>query len=296
MQRLIVSGLIIVCVFLGTQKASAYSNPGNPTGYVNDFAQVLDPVTKLRLERDLGNFHASTTNEIAIAIVPSMNGDYIENYAARLFKDWGIGTRDRDNGVLIVLAIQERKIRIEVGYGLEGALPDSVAQGIINTTMTPSLRDGNYDAAVLNGVNDIKEAVQYEYATNAVPMPITTFDAESAWKFVVAGFFLLQWLVSILARSTSWYAGGIVGVIAAVVLAVLFKFSFMQAVLALCGLGIAGLILDFIVSSAYTGAKVSGGSIPWYAGGNGSWGAARGGGFGGFGGGRSGGGGASGGW
>src|SRR6185503_4886307 len=105
------------------------------------------------LEQELTAFEATTTSEIAVAIVPDMGGDYIENYAVKLFEDWKIGKAKQDNGVLLLVAVEERKLRIEVGYGLEGALPDSVAQSILDNEMTPRLRAGDYDGAVTAAVH-----------------------------------------------------------------------------------------------------------------------------------------------
>ena len=279
--------------------ALAYTSPGAPTGYVNDFAHVLIADTKQDLEQELAAFEATTTSEIAVAIVPDMGGDYIENYAVKLFEDWKIGKAKQDNGVLLLVAIEERKLRIEVGYGLEGALPDSVAQSILDNEMTPRLRAGDYDGAVTAAVHAIEAATQGEYVA---PNNTVSESGFSDWFFeniflIIFGIiFIFQWVASILARSRSWWAGGVVGVLAGGGLGWFVFTSLLSAVFVGFVLGLFGLLLDYLVSNAYHSSKSFGTRPPWWAGGGGFGGGTSGGGFGGFGGGSSGGGGASGGW
>lgn len=288
------AGVIGFFLIFSATPALAYSSPGTPTGYVNDFAHVLSASTVQTLDTELAQFEASTSNQIAVVTVPDMGGDYIENYAVKLFSDWGIGKKDKDNGVLLLLAIQERKIRIEVGYGLEGALPDSVAQRIINNDITPNLKSGNFDEGVTQAVRDIEAATQYEYTG------IGTTDSGSdngvnyeAVIFVV--FIALQWLGAILARSKSWWGGGIVGAVIGFGLWGFFSLAIVWGFAVVAGLALLGTLFDLLVSQTYANSKASGVRPPWWIGGGG-FGGRGGGGFGGFGGGSSGGGGASGGW
>ncbi|MEI6864384.1 MAG: TPM domain-containing protein [Candidatus Adlerbacteria bacterium] len=282
---------VLLCSF--ATPAFAYTSPGNPSGYVNDFAHVLKAETVQVLDAQLKNFEASTSNQIAVVTVPNMQGDYVENYAVQLYKEWGIGTKEKDNGVLLLLSVEEHKIRIEVGYGLEGALPDSVAARIIANDLTPNLKAGNYDAGVATAVGDIILATQNEYTGTGGAGPgfsVTAHGIEIAFAVL---FFALQWLAAIFARSKSWWAGGVVGgVLGAGVWAVLGFAVLWGALLTAVLVGL-GLLFDYLVSKHYNAAKSTGAIIPWWIGGGGSGG---GGGFGGFGGGRSGGGGASGGW
>lgn len=275
--------------------ALAYTSPGNPSNYVNDFAHVLSPETVQSLNAELSQFEASTSNQIAVVTVPNMGGDYIEHYAVKLFEDWKIGQRDKDNGVLLLLAIDERKIRIEVGYGLEGALPDSVAQSIINNDLTPNLKAGNFDEGVLQAVRDIQAATQYEYTGDG-----GTTDGKDMVNFYMGiiffALFAMQWIAAILARSKSWWGGGIVGAVLGFGIWGFLGFVIFQGIAVVVVLTLLGLLLDFLISRAYTNSKNRGGRTPWWAGGGGFGSGRGGGGFGGFGGGSSGGGGASGSW
>jgi uncharacterized protein len=288
---------LLVALFAYAPGAHAYTSPGSPAGYVNDFAHVLSPTTVSTLETELTAFAASTTNEITVVTVPSMGGDYVENYAVKLFAEWGIGKKDKDNGVLLLLAIADRKMRIEVGYGLEGALPDSVAQSILNQEMTPLLKKGDYDGAVTAGVRAIEAATRGEYSA-----PSGGFSAEGIFSEVVLGhlFFLvlivIQVFSAVLARSKSWYAGGILGGIGGFAAGLLLLKSLFLAISGALLLGAIGALFDYVVSKGYQSAKARGVKPPWWAGGSMGSGSGGGGGFGGFGGGSSGGGGASGSW
>jgi uncharacterized protein len=298
MKRVLIIGvlalLIIPSVSRGIESAFASTPLPAPTGYVNDFAGVLSAEANAALENELTAFNASTTNEVAVVTVNSLNGDYIEHYAEQLFKMWGIGTEKNDNGVLLILAINDHKLRIEVGYGLEGALPDSVAASII-ADMTPLLKGNDYDGAITLGAEEIMAATQGEYVASTASDGI---DAGIILNLLIFGFVVLSWIVAILARSKSYWAGGAVGAVAGLIISSIFGWWLVGGLVATGVLAAVGLILDFAVSSAYKEAKSSGITPPWWTGG-GSWGgggSSSGGSFGGFGGGSSGGGGASGGW
>ena len=98
MKRLALAGILLASLVAFIPSALAYNSPGKPSGYVNDFAGVLNVPAKQSLERELTSFEQTTSNEISVAIVPSMGGDYIENYAVKLFEEWGIGKKDKNNG------------------------------------------------------------------------------------------------------------------------------------------------------------------------------------------------------
>ncbi len=280
----------------------AYSSPGKPTGHINDFAEVLSAETKKSLEQELVLFNASTSNEIAVAIVKSMDSDYVEHYATKLFEEWHIGKKDKDNGVLLLISVQEHALRIEVGYGLEGALPDSVASRILHNEMTPRLKRGDYDGAVTEGARAIEKATQGEYsaATETVSLfPKLSFSGliENGWILVVAGIAIFQWLAAILSRTKSWWAGGVLGFACAFGINWLFALANPLSLGLIALMTVLGLAFDFLVSNSYKKATSSGFSPPWWTGGSSSpFGGSSEGSFGGFGGGSSGGGGASGSW
>ncbi len=130
-----------------------------PQGHVSDYARVLSPRAKSALSGLLRELERKTQAEVAIAILPDLGGSALETYAVELFEHWKIGKRDKDNGLLILLAIKERKVRIEVGYGLEGIIPDGLAGEIIRTRMTPFFKQGDYDNGLLQATSFIAASI-----------------------------------------------------------------------------------------------------------------------------------------
>lgn len=146
---------------------------------VHDEAKVLSPGTVSELENKLKVLEDSTTNQMAILIIPSLDGDVLEEYSLRVADAWKIGQKDRDNGILLLIAIEDRKMRIEVGYGLEGVLPDAVCAQIIRNEMAPNFRRGDYDAGVRAAVDAISQAIAGEYTSEDFAQ---SENLELTWK------------------------------------------------------------------------------------------------------------------
>jgi uncharacterized protein len=125
------------------------------SGRITDNAEILGAATKQKLNALLKAHEAETTNQIAVLTVPSLQGESVESYAEQVFNAWKLGQKGKDNGVLVLVAPQERRMRIEVGYGLEGTLTDVAASRIIRNVMTPRFKEGNYDAGVEAGVQAV---------------------------------------------------------------------------------------------------------------------------------------------
>ncbi len=120
-----------------------------PTGHVSDFAHLFRPETVANLEATLKDFDSTTGNEIAVVTIDTHGSDEtIETYAVKLFEKWGIGKAKEDNGLLLLIAKDDHEMRIEVGYGLEGAVPDIEAGHIISDILVPAFEQGNYDEGV----------------------------------------------------------------------------------------------------------------------------------------------------
>lgn len=284
-------GALIIALAFVPLLAGAQELPAKPSGYVTDAAHVLSDATRAELETTLAALDASTTEQVAVVTVPDMGGDYIEHYAAKLFETWGIGTAKQDNGVLLVVAVKERELRIEVGYGLEGALPDATADAIIQDDMIPLLKEGDYDGAVTKGVASIVAAIDGEYQA---PAAGSTAGADPT-GFFIFGMIALQWLAAILGRSKRWWPGGILGAVGGGIIATMLGWWLVGGLAITAALALFGLLFDFLVSRSYADSLNRGTTPPWWTGGGG-FGSGRSGGFGGFGGGMSGGGGASGRW
>jgi uncharacterized protein len=146
----LVLGLLAVSV-----AASASDEVPFLTGRVVDSAEILSPATRQRLAATLAAHERSTGNQIAVLTVPTIGGLPIEDYAARVFAGWKLGQKGKDNGVLVVVVPRDRKMRIEVGYGLEATLPDAMAGRIIRNLMTPAFKAGDYDKGVTDGVEAV---------------------------------------------------------------------------------------------------------------------------------------------
>jgi uncharacterized protein len=287
MKKILLSiGLLIVsCVV-----TYAHELPSKPVGYVNDFAGFIKSDQRVSLENKLSQFSASTSHEVVLVVVPDLDGIPIEQFATNLFEKWGIGTSKHDNGVLLLIALHERGIRIEVGYGLEGALPDILAKQIIEEEIRSRFTAGEYALGLENGVDAILQAVAGEYSASRSTTKTSIPSLEMMMLVLFAG---IQFFASIFARSKSWWAGGVVGFVLGVIVTVCNFFD----VSLICNVGITvaltliGLFFDYVVSKTYTQAVSHGSTPPWWVGGGRGVSS-----FGGFGGGRSGGGGASGRW
>ena len=237
-----------------------------PTGYVDDFANALTPDTKSKLEALATEVDQKANAQIAVVTVKSLDGDDIDDYAVRLFKQWGIGGKKSDRGVLVLAAIQDRKYRIEVGYGLEGILPDGKV-GSFGREAVPLFKDGNYSAALNLMTTRVAQTIADDakvQLTGVQPLP-----QHQAQREVHFPPFLVLFLIVIIFH--------IIG-------AIYRRIRY--------GSGVSRGGGGFWGGPWIGGGGFGGGG---YSGGGGGF-SGGGGGFGGFGGGSSGGGGASGGW
>ncbi|MFC4142465.1 TPM domain-containing protein [Pedobacter mendelii] len=143
--------------------AIAQDFPAKPTTLVNDYSNVLSATQKQALEQKLVAFDDSSSTQIAIAIVKSV-GDYdINEYAVELGRKWGVGQSGKNNGIMIVVAVGDRKISIQTGYGVEGALPDIYAKRIIDNDIKPNFKAGDYYAGLDAGITSIIKYTKGEY-------------------------------------------------------------------------------------------------------------------------------------
>lgn len=294
---LLIAGLF---VFFYAESVFAVNYPV-ATGFVNDFAGLFSQQDKAQIESLLVNFEKETSNEIVVAIVTSFEGLEPFDYSQGLFTSWGIGKKDKNNGILFLISPQERQAFINVGRGLEGAMPDSLTGSILRSEVFPEFKKNNYVQGVTNGIISLIEATKGEYIPSEKAKDNSAWE-EMLWPAFWVGFMLLSYLASFLGRTKSWWLGGAIGGVGGAILGVIF-WTGITILFSAVGLGIFGLIFDFIVSKNYqqrlregkpTDFWHSGGGF-WFGGGGGGFGGG-GGGFGGFGGGGSGGGGAGGSW
>jgi len=138
--------------------------PAAPKQYFNDYAHVVSPATAARLNQTLEQFERDTSDQILVVVYPKMQSDSsVEDYTVRVAQSWKVGQKGRDNGAVLFVFIQDRKMLLQVGYGLEGALPDALAKRIIETEIKPRFRNGDYDGGLSAGVTAILAATRGEY-------------------------------------------------------------------------------------------------------------------------------------
>lgn len=142
--------------------------------YVNDYANLISTQSERQMNGLAQEVKQKTGAEIAVLTVQTLQGLSVEDYATRLFETWGIGEKGKDNGLLILLAMQERKIWIEVGYGLESIITDGHAGQILDEYIVPFLREGNYDKGFYNGMLAVSGVIAKEakvQITGQAPVP-----------------------------------------------------------------------------------------------------------------------------
>ena len=252
--------LLVLFWLLPAVEASAQNLPPrpNPPRLVNDLAHLMQPTEVEALEQKLVAYNDSTSSQITVVTVPSLDGDEIADYAQKLYESWGIGRKGKNNGILLLVAQQEHAARIQTGYGLEGAVPDALAKRIITNVLVPAFRQNQFYAGLDRATDQLIALAKGEYkADPADAQPQGRRDGGSGPPFwLIIGILVL---VFIMLRNRG--GGG--------------------------GRGNRGFGGGFIPPIIFGGGGFGGGG---FGGGGG------GGGFGGFGGGSSGGGGASGNW
>ncbi len=255
---------------LSSGECYAIDIPDRPASYVNDYAQILSSSAKAHLEEKLMVFEKETSNQVVVAIFKSLEGASLEDFSIKIAEKWKIGSKKNDNGVILLIFKDDRDVRIEVGYGLEGALPDATARMIIQNEIVPSFRSADFDGGVEKAVTAIMQATRGEYK----PDTQTSADAfmeKNGWVFYLAMilYFLVPYILYAGVLVAGFAFGGISGL--AIAFAVVVVLEIVRRILSVMSHG-----------TTYSGHGRSGG---WSSGG-----------FGGGGGGSFGGGGASGKW
>ncbi len=151
MNRYFYVHILLIALLLAVNPVPAQTFP-EPLGYISDYGNVTTAAEREHINAICRELQAKTSAQIAVAVFPDLGDEEYTDYAVRLFEHWGIGQRGKDNGVLILNALAERKVRIEVGYGLEGLIPDGLSGRILRQRMFPLLKEGKHGAAYLSGV------------------------------------------------------------------------------------------------------------------------------------------------
>lgn len=285
-----IAAFFICCLFASS--ASGLEVP-DYRGYVNDYADMISAGMESKLEQALQSFDLSDSTQIAILTLDSLEGDSLEDFSIRTVDKWKIGQKDKDNGALLLVFKKDRKMRIEVGRGLEGVLTDLLSGRIIDGVISPAFKANRFDEGFANGVLAMIDATRGEFkGTGRLQRNQKRDQAPPVFSYLFIAMLVIAFLGNV-----SKKLGASVGAVL-LPLAVFTGLGTGASLLLLLflipvGMG-AGLILPIILTSFLSsrGHYYGGGGF----GGRGSGGFGGGGGFGGFGGGGFGGGGASGGW
>ncbi len=242
-------------------------------GYVNDYADMISPQARAELENELRSFEQTDSTQIVILTVQSLEGDPIEDFGIRVADEWRIGQKGKDNGAIFIVAKQDRKMRIEVGRGLEGKLTDLMSGRIIDLVVKPRFKRGDYDGGFIAGVSAIIDTTRGEFKADGNHGRQAGDKTSRFMTLLIFGAFAMLVL-----GSMSRPLGAVAGAAGLPLTAYLSALSLGAGgflVLAVIGL-LAGLLLPALFSA---GGRRGGGGGFWPGGGY------YGGGFGGFGGG-----------
>lgn len=265
--------LLFLIIWAGLATAQDFPAPPSPPRLVNDFAGVLQAGEAAQLERKLVAFDDSTSTQIAVIFIQTTGGYDIGQYGAELAEKWGIGQADKRNGVLVLSAIEDRKITIQVGYGLEPVITDALSRLIIEQDIAPHYREGRYYQGVNQATDKLMQLAVGEFPADLRKAAEKEVRAGKLAGFIFLAFFVVMILLIFSARKR--------------------RTQFIGS----SGSGVPPVIWGGMLGGMLGGRRHRG---YWgdFRGGGGSFGGGGfgGGGFGGFGGGSFGGGGASGGW
>jgi len=188
--------------------------PPAPTQYFNDYAHVVSPDVASQLNQKLEQFERDTSDQIVVAVFPKMQSDSsIEDYAVRVFRAWKVGQKDKNNGAVLFVFVQDHKMFLQTGYGLEGALPDITCKRIIDDEIAPRFKAGDFNGGLTAGVQAIMAAVKGEYQGNGTTVAESRGTGSTpinpALIFIaIIGFFILLSVIRSRRRGGWFYTGG----------------------------------------------------------------------------------------
>lgn len=304
-------GLVVSAVFAALAPAIsawAVDVPAPPTleRPIVDQTGTLSEAQINTLSQQIANSRTQKDYQIGVWMFDSLDGESITDVGIEAARKWGVGDKQKDNGILITVAKRDHKVRIDVGERLEPDLTDAEAGRIIRNTITPQFRKDDFFSGISLGIQDIAAQVtgRPDQDTSAragqgdPQQGLGSFTSDVWFWILVVALNVIPWFFAIMARTKSWWLGGIMGGIVGVIVAAIAAWA-VWSVIALVIVTMVGFLLDWAVSRNFAG-RVGGGRSPsWWAGGpwiGGGWGGGSGGGGGSFGGGSFGGGGADGSW
>jgi uncharacterized protein len=180
--------------------------PPAPTQYFNDYARVVSSATASQLNQTLEDFERQSSEQILVAIFPTMQSDSsIEDYTVRVARAWKVGQKDKNNGAVLFVFVQDHKMFLEVGYGLEGVLPDALCKRIIDEQISPRFKAGDYDGGLTAGVQSILAATKGEYKETGETVADNQASHGSGSPFLGFGFVMLIIIFIIFTRGSGMF-------------------------------------------------------------------------------------------
>jgi uncharacterized protein len=200
--------VVALLAALWASAALAAANFPPLTGRVVDQANILSPVTTADLERKLADLEQKSRIQLVVATVPSLGGEEIEPYANELFRAWKLGDAKDNNGALLLIAPKERRVRIEVGYGLEGTLTDAVSSIIISNAIAPRFKAGDFNGGVTRGVDDIITTLTTDSAEWKPKPTDMRAEHEASLLDTLAPFLIFLFIMFVISRISRRGGGG----------------------------------------------------------------------------------------
>lgn len=180
--------------------------PPAPTQYFNDYAQVVSSATASQLNQTLENFERQSSEQILVAIFPTMQSDSsIEDYTVRVARAWKVGQKDNNNGAVLFVFVQDHKMYLQVGYGLEGVLSDALCKRIIDEQISPRFKAGDFDGGLTAGIQSILAATKGEYKGTGRTVADGQMQHQSIAPFFNFGFIVLIVIIVIFARGSGMF-------------------------------------------------------------------------------------------
>src|SRR5438876_9803066 len=179
----LISATLVALVSLSSQAAEII--PPKPAGYFNDYVGVVSKEAALHFNEQLAQFERETSNQVVVAVFPKMQSDSsIEDYTQRVAESWRVGQKDKRNGIVLFVFVEDRKMIVQVGYGLEGALPDADVFNITEYKMKPQFAAGNYESGLRIGIDALLNAIRGEYKSSPTPPPQHHTKASPLWPLL----------------------------------------------------------------------------------------------------------------
>ena len=268
--------LLFFLAILAASEAFALDVP-ELTGRVNDYAAMISPATRQQLETVLADFEGQESTQLAVLTIPSLEGAVLEEYSLQVAESWRLGQKGRDNGALLLIVKNDRKLRIEVGYGLEGKLTDLTSGRIIRDIIKPNFRKGDFDRGVSEGVSAMIAAVRGEFQAEPTAAPSASSsaggDSGGLIAFVAMAFFVFARIIG----KHPWIGGTIGAIFAPIIGFFLLNLGGLITFMLIP----AGFVAGFLASLLFGNMRFSSGWSIGSSGGSGSGFSGGGGGFGG---------------